>query len=156
MDIDFQFADDIRFWHWWIVALVLLGLEIVVSGTFFVWMGVAAGVAGLLLLFAPEFAWEHQVLVFAILSVVTLVGWRQWLKRHPTKTSDPTLNVRGAQYVGCILKVAEPVVDGIGKAKVGDGLWRISCDETLNLAEGARVRVVGVEGATLTVEHVKD
>ncbi|MEC8164782.1 MAG: NfeD family protein, partial [Pseudomonadota bacterium] len=61
-----------------------------------------------------------------------------------------------AQYVGRILKVAEPVVYGIGKAKVGDGLWRISCDETLNLAEGARVRVVGVEGATLKVEHVKD
>ena len=29
---------------------------------------------------------------------------------------------------------------------MGDSLWRIFCDETLNLAEGARVRVVGPVG----------
>ena len=92
MDIDFQFADDIRFWHWWIVALVLLGNRRI--GTFsFGWA--SQPVPGLLLLFAPEFAQEHQILVFAIISVVTLVGWRQWLKAPGNVRS--TLNVRGAQ-----------------------------------------------------------
>ena len=97
----------------------------------------------------------YQILVFAILSVVTLVGWRQWLKRHPTETSDPTLNVRGAQYEGRILKVAEPVVDGIGKAKVGDSSGGYPVIETLNFGGGRarKVRVVGVEGATATVEQ---
>ena len=156
MDIDFQFADQLRFWHWWILGLALLVLEVVVAGTFFIWMGVAAFIVGLVLLVSPEIRWETQILAFAALSVATVVGWRVWLKRHPTETDDPTLNERGAQYIGRVFTVAEPAVDGIGKAKVGDSLWRIELSDQGSLPEGARVRVIGVHGATLSVEPVSD
>lgn len=152
MDSLFQFSGELRFWHWWILGVVLLGLEIVVPGTFFLWMGVAAGVVGVILLFAENFAWQNQILVFAVLSIVAVVGWRFWLRRHPIETEDPTLNVRGAQYVGRVLTLAEPLVDGVGKARVGDTLWRVTTRDDLDLPAGARVRVAGVEGATLVVE----
>ncbi|MEE2689345.1 MAG: NfeD family protein [Pseudomonadota bacterium] len=154
MDIDLQFSDQIRFWHWWILGLALLLVEIVVAGTFFIWMGSAAFVVGLALLVSPELGWEGQVLAFAVLSVATVIGWRVWLRRHPTESDDPALNERGAQYMGQILTLVEPAVNGIGKAKVGDSLWRISLPDQCNLAEGARVKVTGVQGATLTVELV--
>lgn len=152
MDNLSEFIQDIQFWHWWILGVLLLGLEMVVAGTFFLWMGVSAGVVGVILLLFPEFGWQNQVFVFAVLSVVTVVGWRMWSKEHPVETADPTLNVRGAQYVGRVFSVAEPVVDGVGKAKVGDSLWRIALAGDGTLAEGTRVRVTGVEGATLLVE----
>lgn len=152
METIFQFSGELRFWHWWILGIVLLGLEILIPGTFFVWMGVSAGVVGAILLFAPGFAWQGQVLVFAVLSVVAVVGWRFWLRRHPIRTADPTLNVRGAQYVGRVVTLAEPLVNGVGKARVGDTLWRVTARGDADLPVGTRVRVTGVDGATLVVE----
>lgn len=156
MEPVFQFSEGAQFWHWWIFGVLLLGLEILVPGTFFLWMGVAAGIVGLILLIWPDFPWQIQILAFAVLSVVAVGGWRFWLRRHPIATKDPTLNVRGAQYVGRTLTLVEPLVDGIGKARVGDSLWRVSTGDDLALPEGSRVRVTGVEGATLRVEKLAD
>lgn len=47
-----------EFWHWWVLALVLLALEIAAPGTFFLWLAVAAGVVGLILLLLPALAWQ--------------------------------------------------------------------------------------------------
>jgi len=152
MGIDFQFTEELRFWHWFILGVVLLGLEIVLPGTFFLWMGVAAGIVGLLVLVLPPFGWEIQVLVFAALSILAVVGGRIWLRRHPTQTAEPNLNVRGAQYLGRVLHLSEPMVDGIGKVRLGDTLWRVATGDDTDLSEGTRVRVVGVDGATLKVE----
>jgi membrane protein implicated in regulation of membrane protease activity len=151
MENVFQLSSDIQFWHWWILGVLLLGLEILVPGTFFLWMGVSAGVVGGLLYALPELSWQGQIAVFAVLSVLAVAGGRLWLSRHPIETADPTLNVRGAQYIGRVLTLAEPVVDGVGKAKVGDSLWRVSTASDEPLPAGARVRVTGVDGATLTV-----
>jgi membrane protein implicated in regulation of membrane protease activity len=152
MESLFQFSDTLRFWHWWIFAIVLLGLEIIVPGTFFLWMGAAAGVVGLVLLIIPDFSWQGQVLVFAVLSVVAVIGWQVWLRRHPIETKDPTLNAGGTQYIGRVLTLDGPLVDGVGKAKAGDSLWRVSAAGDLDLPDGGRVRVTGVDGATLVVE----
>ena len=150
-----QFIQELQFWHWFILGVLLLGLEIVLPSTFFLWLGVSAGIVGGILLIVPDFDWQNQVLVFGVFSVVALVAWRFWLKGHPVETADPTLNVRGAQYIGRVLVLANPIVDGVGKAKVGDSLWRVSTNDEVNMPEGARVLVTGVEGATLVVEKLE-
>jgi|GEM_PF-5817256 len=33
---------DFVYWHWWLFAVVLFIIEVVVPGTFFLWMGVSA------------------------------------------------------------------------------------------------------------------
>ena len=40
--------EQLTHWHWWILAVVLLVLEIFAPGTFFMWMGASAVVVGLL------------------------------------------------------------------------------------------------------------
>lgn len=156
MDTVFQFSEDIRFWHWWIFGLLLLGLELMVPGSFFLWMGVAAGIIGLILLVYPDFAWQSQILTFAVVSIVAVVGWRFWLRKHPIETEDATLNVRGARYQDRVLTLSEPLVNGIGKVKVDDSLWRVSTGDATSLPEGARIRVTGVDGATLVVEELQE
>ena len=42
----------------------------------------------------------------------------------------------------------EPIVQGSGKAKLGDGFWKVCGPD---LPAGARVRVTGVNGTILTV-----
>ena len=151
-----QFLQEVQFWHWLTLGVLLLGLEVVLPGTFFLWMGVSAGIVSGILFIVPDFDWQNQIFVFGVFSVVAVVAWRYWLKGHPVETADSTLNVRGAQYIGRVLVLADPIVDGVGKAKVGDSLWRVSTSDEINMPEGARVRVTGVEGATLVVEKPKE
>jgi hypothetical protein len=73
MDSLFQHVDH---WSWWILAVVLLVMEAVLPGTFFMWMGISAGVVGLLLLLIPGMEWDYQIAIFAVLSVVTVIAWR--------------------------------------------------------------------------------
>jgi membrane protein implicated in regulation of membrane protease activity len=144
-----EFLENAEFWHWWVLGIVLIVIETMAPGTFFLWMGVSAGIVGLVMLAAPEITWEFQFLVFAVAAVVTAVSWRLYQKRHPTKTDRPTLNRRGEQYVGRTFTLEEPVVNGQGKIHVDDSTWKIEGDD---LPAGAKVHVTGVEGTVLKID----
>lgn len=141
--------DFIEFWHWWVVAIALVILEILVPGTFFLWMGVSAVAVGAILWAVPTMEWEWQLLVFAILSVASIFLWRMRQRSHPTQTEDPNVNQRTKRYIGRTFTLAEPIIDGIGKIYVDDSQWRVSgpdCDI------GEKVKVVSAESTTLIVE----
>ena len=38
MDI-LSWLDGTQFWHWWILALIFAGIEILAPGVFFIWLG---------------------------------------------------------------------------------------------------------------------
>lgn len=148
------FLGKIVFWHWWVLGLALLLLEMLAPGAFFLWMAVATGVVGALLLVAPGLGWEYQVLVFAVLSVGSIVAWRIYLKKNPTETDEPLLNKRGAQYVGRTFVLAEDMPLGRGKIQVDDSTWRAVCDAGDDIAAGSRVKVTAIDGTTLKIEPV--
>ena len=141
--------DQLTYWHWWILGVGLMVLEIFAPGTFFLWMGVAAGVVGFILLLAPELGWQYQFMVFSIFSIVSIAGWRLYLRKHPTQTDRPTLNRRGEQYVGRYFTLEHPVVNGLGKIHVDDTTWKIRGEDCVI---GSRVKVTGVDGTILLVE----
>lgn len=137
------------YWHWWILALALVILETVLPGTFFLWMGISALVLGLLTWLIPTMGWEMQLMLFAVLSLVSIAGWRLWQRRHPDESDQPTLNRRGEQYIGRVFVLETPIENGFGKVRVGDGLWRVKGDDA---PAGCRVRVTDVDGVVLVVE----
>ena len=139
----------IVFWHWWVAGVVLLGIEIFAPGFWFLWMAVAAGVVGAILYFLPDMIWEWQVLLFAVLSVSSMIVWRAYQRRNPTVSDQPNLNRRGAQYVGRVFTLDEAIVNGTGKIRVDDTTWKVSGDDQ---PLGAKVKVTGVDGTVLTVE----
>lgn len=142
----------VEFWHWWVLAALLVGVEVFAPGVVFLWLGLAAGAVGLLLWLAPGLGPEYQMLAFAILSVAAIVGGRWLVRRLPLQSDDPLLNRRGDQYVGQILTLSEAIADGSGRAKVGDSLWRVTGPD---LRVGTRVRVVGRKGTRLLVERAE-
>ncbi len=78
------FIEHLTFWQWWMISAVLIFIEFAAPGTaYFLWMGVAAGVTGLVLLLAPALTWEAQSLIFSVCTVATLITWRAYAKRHP-------------------------------------------------------------------------
>jgi membrane protein implicated in regulation of membrane protease activity len=146
-----SFIGQITHWHWWILGGILLVLEIFAPGTFFLWSAVAAGMLGFVLLLAPQMGWEYQVLLFAVLSVSSILAWRGYRRRVPEESARPLLNRRGEQYIGHVFTLAEPIVNGQGRVKVGDGVWRAEGGGG-DLPAGTRVKVVGVDGVVLRVE----
>jgi len=140
------------FWHWWVIALVLLVVEILTPGFFFLWMAVSGFITGALVWLVPSISLNSQLFVFSIMSIVTISAWKFYVKKHPIETDHPLLNQRGAQYIGRVFSLYEPIVNGQGKIKVDDSIWKVrgkDCD--IN----AKVKVIAVRSTVFDVEKVQ-
>jgi hypothetical protein len=140
----------VTFWHWWILAGVLLCAEVMAPGVFFLWVAFGAGVAGLTALLAPGLGWEVEGLLMAVVAVVSaLFGRRFYDPRRARPSDNPALNRRGEHYVGRLLSLETAIVNGTGRVKVGGSYWTVGGPD---LPAGSKVKVVGVDGAMLKVE----
>ena len=142
---------NLDYWQWWVGAVIFIVLEILIPGAFLLWLGISAAVVGALLLLFPGMGWEAQFLVFAVLSVASIVAWRAYQKKHPSESDQPALNRRGQQYVGRVFTLEEPIVNGLGKIKVDDTTWKIEGNDS---GAGSKVEVVGVDGVVLKVQNL--
>ncbi|MEW8462452.1 MAG: NfeD family protein, partial [Candidatus Thiodiazotropha endolucinida] len=106
-----QWFTQLDYWHWLILAVVLMILEVFSPGAFLLWLGLAAGTVGLLLLLIPDITWQIQMLLFALLSVTIIVLVRAFLQRRPIETDQPHLNRRGEQYLDRTFTLQEPIVN---------------------------------------------
>lgn len=139
----------IEFWHWWVLAALLAAIETVAPGAAFLWLGMGAAVVGLVLLAWPDLTWQMQGLLFASLAIVAVVGVRALSGRSADSTSTTGLNRRAEAYIGTLHTLESPIVNGRGRAIVGDGHWTV---EGPDLPAGTTVRVVGTDGTLLKVE----
>ena len=136
-------------WTRAIAGLVLIVLEMLAPGVFLVWLGLAA-VMTAVASWAFDLSWQAQALVFAALAVAAVaLGRTATRHREDEDPSRPALNRRGQDLVGRVFALDEAIAGGSGRIRVGDSSWRVSGPDA---PAGARVRVVGVEGATLVVE----
>jgi membrane protein implicated in regulation of membrane protease activity len=134
---------------WWLVFAVILGIgEIVIPGIFLFWIAIAAAVTGLVTI-ALGIPLAAQIVLFAVLCLIATWLGRKWYADNPVASQDPLLNDRAARLIGEVLTVVEPIVDGHGRVRVGDGAWPCRGPDA---ALGARVRVTGADGASLLVE----
>jgi len=141
--------EDLTFWHWFIFGLAMVILEMFAPGAIFLWIGAAAGVVGAVLYFIPSLTWENQFMIFAVLSVASIVLSKMFFKKHPIETDSPTLNRRGEQNIGRVFTLTEAIVNGVGKVKVDDTIWKVAgADRDI----GHKVKVVAADGNILMVE----
>jgi membrane protein implicated in regulation of membrane protease activity len=144
-----------EYWHWFAFAGVFFVLELLTMSFFFLWLGVAAVFVGLVALAVPGLGWEILFALWAGVAVVDVMIWR-WIKKHRPSTAveseEPLLNKRGEQYIGRVLTLEEPVVNGFGKVKADDTIWRVECAQ--DLPAGAKVRVQDLRGTVLVVDPV--
>jgi len=143
---------EIVFWNWWVLALILLVVELLAPGFFFLWMAASGFVTGCLLLLIPAIDIKAQVLIFSVLSVAAISAWKLYGKKHPIATDHPLLNKRGNQYIGRVFSLYQPIENGEGKIKVDDSIWKVhgeDCD--IN----TKVKVVAIRGTVFDVERVE-
>ncbi|WP_210496730.1 NfeD family protein [Microvirga antarctica] len=138
-------------WAWVILGIVLIGVEVMAPGVFFIWLGLAAIATGLLAA-AIGLSWQIAALTFAVLALLAVILGR-WLMRAsaPHDTQAATLNRRGEGLVGREFVLETPIEGGSGRIRVDDSSWRVTGRDR---SAGQRVRVVRVEGTTLVVDDV--
>ena len=148
-----NFFTTLTVWHWLILGVVLMVLEMLVPGFVLLWFGVAAVATGLIFALLPGTGWEIQVLVFVVLSGIALYAGRRYFKLHQNETDHPTLNQRGATYIGHVYILREPMQNGNGKIIIDDTMWKVTGPDA---PAGTKVEVVGADGVTLRVERAED
>ncbi len=142
---------SVEFWYWWVLALLLLGIELLIAGFFFIWIAIAGFFTGCLVWIASEINFIGQTLIFSITSVISIIFWKIYVKNHPLQTDQPLLNKRGAHYIGRVFNLIEPIQNGQGKIKVDDSLWKVyGKDSPVN----TRVKIVAIRGTVFDVEIV--
>jgi membrane protein implicated in regulation of membrane protease activity len=143
-----QVIETLGGWSWWVLGLLLLGVEVLVPGFFFLWFGIAAiliGVSALLV----DWPWQLQVVGFLALSVVAALAGRHFAGSPEVETADPLLNLRAGRLAGRTFVLSEPIVEGSGRVRVDDTVWQVRGPDA---PAGARVVVTGADGSVLEVE----
>lgn len=82
-----EWLNHIAFWHWWILAGLLLVLELARPLFVFLWLGFTAAAIGFLLLVFPNTPVRAQLLLFGLLSGVAVLTWRRY-RQARTDLSD--------------------------------------------------------------------
>jgi inner membrane protein len=149
-------AVSLLYWHWIVLGMVLIVLEIFIPTFTILWFGVGAIAVGVVLLIAPGLSLALQLVLWALLSGVCTWAWFKYLKPlsvDKTKAGLSRESVIGE--VGQVLRL--PVGDERGKVRfpapvLGDDEWMFITTEELQL--GDRVRVVDVSGNALMVVKV--
>jgi hypothetical protein len=134
---------------WLALGLVLAVAEIVIPGVFLIWLAGAALIVGVLTWFLP-IGIPLQIVIFAALAIVAVFTGRRYLAANPVVPADPLMNDRAGRLVGEIVVVTSAIEDGSsGKVRCGDSEWLAKGPPA---AIGARMRVMGHQGAVLLVE----
>lgn len=135
---------------WAAVAVILFAAEALAPGAFMLWMGIAAAAVFLAVWAVDGMSVLLQVILFVVLSFVSIQIYRTWFRQRARPSDQPLLNRRAEQLVGRVVTLEQAIADGQGRAKVDDAFWVVSGPD---LPAGSRVRVVAVDGMTLKVQQ---
>ena len=141
----------IAWWHWFALGLILIALEMAAAGGFYIiFFGIAAVIIGVLVLAGVGGSVWVQLLLFSILSVVSLLFFRspmmRWLKLDRDGVDVDSL----VGETGVAKEAIEP--GAIGRVELRGTAWTARNRGRVPLTTGARCIVVGVDRLTLFVE----
>jgi membrane protein implicated in regulation of membrane protease activity len=140
----------ILWWHWLVLGLILVALELAASGGFYViFFGIAALAIGALhALDIAGPAWM-QVLLFSVISVGSLVLFRNRLMRW-MKLDRPGEDVDS--MIGDLAVPLEDIPAGaVGRAELRGTVWSARNAGATTLGRGERCRVTGVDRLTIFI-----
>lgn len=144
--------ETIVWWHWIVIGLVLLILEMN-TGTFvMLGLGVAAIIVGILDITMSS-TFTTEVMLWIVLSIVSIWAWKKWVKTpHVSNTgqSDHTLNT-----LGTVSEVIHPHQRGkvtFDTPLLGNTSWHATSAQKLEVGE--RIKIVEINGQLITVKSI--
>jgi membrane protein implicated in regulation of membrane protease activity len=139
-------------WHWMVLGIVLVLLELAVPAFFLIWFGVGAIIVGIALLAVPALAFEWQIATWIACSLGFIWLWFKVFKPNFHKTTAGMSRGALVGEIGLVTRDIRPFEKGqirFQKPILGDETWEALAEEEIRT--GVRVRVLDVEGNTLKV-----
>lgn len=133
---------------WACIALALIAAETMAPGIFLLWLGFAAAAVFLLVFILPGMTLLMQVLLFVVLSFVSVGVYVKFFRGKEAPSDQPLLNRRGEQLVDKVLSLETAIINGQGRVKIGDAFWTVQGPD---LPANSLVRVISVDSMTLRV-----
>ncbi len=137
-------------WLWLVLGLVLVGMEVLTPGGFYVlFFGIGALVVGAL----AGIGWAGPIwlqwFLFSTISLLSLLWFRPYLIRatRSKERPDPMDTLEGE--IALLTDDLPP--DAVGKAELRGTTWTVRNAGQQPLARGQRCRVVRVDGLTLWI-----
>jgi len=141
----------IVWWHWLVLGLLLIALELAASGGFYIiFFGIAAVIISLMVALGADTPVWAELALFSVISVGSLLLFRSPLMRW--------MNIAGVgvdvdSLVGDTGVVQQDIpAHGIGRVELRGSSWSARNNSATLLAAGRRVTVVRVERLMLIVE----
>ncbi|MCA1562914.1 MAG: NfeD family protein [Acidobacteria bacterium] len=140
-----------EWWHWLALGLVLVALEMAASGGFYViFFGIAAIAIGMLHLVDMAGPVWLQLLLFSVLSVGSLLAFRNPLMRWMK------LDAPGRDVDSLVGETATPLEDipagAVGRAELRGTVWSARNTGAQTLTRGARCTVLRIERLMIDIE----
>lgn len=140
-------------WIWIALLAIFIIIEATTAQLLTIWFAVGA-FASLLTSFVTDNV-AIQIGVFVIVSAIVLAVTRPIVKKITKRNVQPT---NADMYIGQEGIITETVsnIDAKGLVKVKGSVWTArSADERKSIPEGARVKVLKIEGVKLIVEEIE-
>lgn len=147
---------DLLYWHWIVIGIALMLVEIFVGSFFIFWFGAAAVVVGLAMVLAPSLGIVVQVLLWGILSACFALAWFKYLK--PLSKDRTKAGLSREALIGEIGQVlSAPNGESKGMLRfpapvLGNDEWLIISQDDLKV--GDRASVIDLSGNSLIVRKV--
>ncbi|OGA23752.1 MAG: hypothetical protein A3I02_14095 [Betaproteobacteria bacterium RIFCSPLOWO2_02_FULL_67_26] len=139
-------------WHWVVLGIALMLLELAVPAFFLVWFGLGALIVGVALLAVPALSFAWQVLAWIGCSLAFIWLWFKVFKPGLYKTRAGMSKGAVLGEIGLVIRDIRPFEKGqirFQKPVLGDEVWESIADEEIKTGE--RVKVIEVEGNILKV-----
>jgi len=143
-------------WHWLVIGIGLIGLELVIPSFTIIWFGLGALlVAAVLLLFPASPLWL-QLLSWTVASVAFTLLWFKYLKPGKNHTHSGQSKEAIVGETGIIIRgTTDSYSKGLVRFRIailGADEWTCFADEPL--PQGTNVRVEDIEGQILKVVKI--
>jgi len=140
------------FWIWLAAAAIFLIIEIATPSLVYACFVVGSVASAVTAYMYPE-AYIWQIAVFAVISIV-LIPLTRPLARKITIESPQKINADAmVNRTGMVVKAIDPDLDK-GQVRVDGQVWQAQA--SCKIEEGAKIKVISIIGARLTVEKIEE
>ncbi|MBR1796767.1 MAG: NfeD family protein [Clostridiales bacterium] len=148
-----------KMWVLWLILMVVfIVIEGITLGLTTIWCAVGSLAAAVCAFFGANMG--VQIAVMVVVSIVCFLICIKWIKPQLDKRHESKENATNADRlfgeVGVVIKTIN-TLEAQGQVKVKGQVWSAkTADENQIIPEGAKVKVLKIEGVKLLVEEIKE
>lgn len=132
---------------WLVIAVALIGIDVVTSSFIFMWFSIGALLAIILAFIEVSIVW--QLIVFLVTGIILIILGYPWVKKKFKVEKNHTLTMEET-YIGRVMTANEDIVE---KAKIKvDGVYWTAYNKTKKINKGEQFIISGIEGNKLVVK----